>query len=725
MTNHWLTLLTCVALAGCSEDQLSGSQSSLRFDPANVTVPAAWADGQRHPFTVTVVNEGRRTLDVTWAALPRPFEGELPAQLAPGENAVPLFLVATTPGSAAAVLHVEAEGVTPAEATVLALVKETPACVSDNPCVTTRFDFTREACVEENVADDTACDPGTLCLLNTSCHGGRCTGEARVCEDGNACTIDVCYPKTGCEFLPAPPCPGDGVCQVGVCDPQTGCGLAPREDGSTCGGLTTSCTEVDVCIAGQCVSRDPPDGYVCAEANPCLPEGRCLNDVCVRARTTTTPLRPTWSYDALHEGEDAGVEFLHDFVLEPDGQLSLSGFFGTGPVLRANGPAPLAMDGMLTRRCILWGQRYVCADAPIEPSGQISVFNLGTGQPVWTFGIRDAAPQFLPLVANIFLARIVVQSSDRLAAVYEAYPASAASGSTDCRRYFLAVIDAQGNLVQAQAVEDPLLDVCNHPHPYGVAADAQGNLFISFSPTVSNQAPLVPDDTTLIMSWSRDGIFRWKHVNQGLRGGELAVARGLLYAEYTDTVVEAVSGAPAFTVHGLLGRAVVSDARLIPAPHEGGTTLTGYEAGTSTPRWSTTLPGTSTFWSDQLRLASWRTSKGARTVALTWVLDGLTGLQPSYQLYGFDVFDGSIAFACPVDVPDRTPPQLFEVASGSLAMMNGALDSSTLLPGCNKCDPPLAYTSGWFHSLPTPLLSPAAEPWVGTFGGAGHDHHED
>ena len=46
-------------------------------------------------------------------------------------------------------------------------------------------------------------------------------------------------------------------------------------------------------------------------------------------------------------------------------------------------------------------------------------------------------------------------------------------------------------------------------------------------------------------------------------------------------------------------------------------------------------------------------------------------------------------------------------------------------PGCLKCDPPLAGSSAAFQTLDVPGLSIAAEPWVGTFGGAGHDHQEN
>jgi hypothetical protein len=235
----------------------------------------------------------------------------------------------------------------------------------------------------------------------------------------------------------------------------------------------------------------------------------------------------------------------------------------------------------------------------------------------------------------------------------------------------------------------------------------------------------VPDDTTLIMSWSRDGVFRWKRTNTGMRGGELAVARGLLYAEYTGDVVDATSGVPRFTLNQLLGRAVVSSSRLIPAPVKGGLGFRGFEAASSAPRWEVVLPGNWSFWSDQIRLAKWQTSKGARTVALTWLIDTSTGVQPAYALYGVDVEDGSEAFTCPVNPPTtRTEPQLFEIANGSLALMNGALDSFDN-PGCVKCDPPLAQSSGMFSTFLTPTLSIPVAPWPGTFGGAGHDHQEN
>ena len=718
-----LGVLVLAVMAGCKRDGLTGVTNALRFDPATLAFDPAYADGVTRTREVTIVNDGRATIEVSWGGMGKPFAVALPTTLPPGATTLIVEWTPEVPGRYSQLLEARAEGMDSPTLAVEASAMEIPTCVPSSPCVTSTFDLVAQRCVEAPQVDGVSCEAGTKCLIDARCEAGRCVGTARTCADENACTIDVCYPETGCEFLPAPPCPGDGACMKGVCDPASGCGLAPRDDGESCGNAV-SCTRVSVCIEGSCVTREPPDGYVCSEESPCSAEGRCVNSTCVRMVRPEDPLilTPSWSYDTFSGADaDAGISApqLHDFVLEPTGELSLSGFFQTPSVLRANTAEAITAPLGSSRRCILWGTRYVCADYPASPNGKVSAMDLATGATAWTFDIRTARPDFLMTAPTIFLARLVVQDSDRLAALFEAYPRNTAN-DTQCRRYFLAVINASGQLVQAQQVTDPLLDACNHPHAYGVAADSIGNLFIAFSPTVSQQAPLVPDDTTLITSYSRDGVFRWKRLNGGMRGGELAVARGLLYAEYTGVVLDATSGQPTFSLPSNLGRAVVSQTRLIPAPEEGGVVLNGYEAGVLQLRWSATLPSSWVFWSDQVRLAKWQTSKGPRTVALTFVQNQ----SQAYGLYAFDVQDGAEAFNCPIALPARTPPQLFEVANGSLGIMSGALDFDGN-PGCNKCDPPLAGSSGAFFSVPTRGLSVAEEPWVGTFGGAGHDHREN
>jgi PQQ enzyme repeat len=432
---------------------------------------------------------------------------------------------------------------------------------------------------------------------------------------------------------------------------------------------------------------------------------------------------PTWAFDSASTAPPDGgpPQQYHDLVLEPDGQVSISGFFTSPAILRANTSAVAAPQGG-SRRCILWNGHLVCADYPQSPNGRVTALDLSTGATRWSYDIRVKQPALVALTGTVFLARLVVQGNDRLAALYEAYPFGSA-GDTQCRLYFLVVIDASGREVMAQQVVDPLLAECVHPHPYGVASDSVGNLYIAFSPTHSTHAPLFPDTPTLLISFSHDGLFRWKRLETTLRGGELAIARGLLYPENSQVVLDAPTGQAQVALPLELGRAVISDSRLIPAPTAGGTTLSAFEAGQSQLRWSHTLPTGWTFWSDQLRLAQWSTSQGPRTVATTFVADA-TDTDTVYRLYAVDVHNGLAAFSCQVALPTRTPPQLFEVANGSLAVMNGALDGAGR-PGCGKCDPPFASSSAAFQTLSTPGLSVAQEPWGGTFGGADHDHHED
>ena len=717
--------LALVTLAGCSQDTLVRVQSRLRLEPKALVFEPVYVDDKTRTQVFMVNNDGTATLPVTWTALEPPFDAALPSEVPPGPTTVTVSFTASSTGVFSRWLTVSSPDVASQRLGLEATVNEVPTCTASSSCAVATFDLELSRCVETTAADGTSCagDQGTKCLQAPTCQGGRCVGAPVVCDDSNLCTVDVCYPETGCEHVPAPPCPGDGACMQGVCRPDTGCGLKPAPDGTSC-GLINSCDAAEVCISGACVIRDPPDGYVCAEASPCQGEGRCVGNQCTRAGPDT--LRPRWTFDATTSGDPTSPTRLelHDFVLESSGAATLSGFFQTPAVLRANTAGALTAPLGPSRRCIFWGQRLVCADYPAAPNGKVTAMDPSTGAAVWSFDLRTARPDFLAITTTLFLARLVVQGTDRLAALYEAYPRGVSGDTAQyCRAYFLVVLNAQGQLVMAQQVTDPLLSQCNHPHPYGVASDSVGNLYIAFSSTNSESAPLVPEAPTLLMSFTYDGLFRWKLTDPTLKGGELAVARGLLYPENGSVVLLATSGRPALALPTEAGRAVVSDARVVPAPKDRAKTLTGYEAGVTSLRWTHTLKDNWRFWGEQLRLASFDTHLGPRTVAVSFVIDE-TGFLPVYAIHGIDVTTGTEAFLCPLEIVPRTSPQLLEVANGSLTFMEGALDD-TGSPGCLKCDPPLAGSSAVFRTLDMPGLRVAQEPWSGTFGGPNHDHHED
>ncbi len=693
-------------VAACRDAPLQRASGTLQFRPASVQLDTYV--GRAAQARVRVWNDGRAPLTVRWHLPGEPFEIEAPPATVPsGELELVVRFRPSRPGYGFARAVAEFGG---GEA-VLVMAgesKEVPACTPSSPCVESSFDFERGECVEVPLADGTSCEGANRCLVGASCQAGRCVGLERTCDDGNACTLDVCNPSVGCEHAPAPPCPGDGKCRLGVCDPRVGCTLAPAADGTRC-GPTRTCDAVDVCIAGECVTRDPPDGYVCAPASPCQGEGRCSGSVC--ERPAAVALTPSWTFDSTAMADPPD---LHDFVLEPDGAVSLMGFFEV-PRFRADGANPVKGQTP-ARRCIVWNARLVCADYPYNGSGKVSAVDPATGQTQWTYDLPGSEPELTSsaMRGHVFMARVATLGSDRLAALFEAYPSNAQL-PTNCRQYFLAVLDTAGRSVSAVGLKDPLLEACNHPHPYGVASDIAGNLFLAFSPSQSPSAPLLPTSPTLLMSFSRDGVFRWKRTETFV-GGELAVARGRLYAERATVAFSTLDGSPwtPAEASGPFGRVVVTGEAFVPSPIALSSSLAGYDLRTGARRWTYSAPGRQ-FWSEQIRLASWRSrpTDEPMTVALFFALEA-----EKPTLVAVDPRWGGEEWSCPISHTYRTPPQLFEVARGSLVLMEGS-------DQCGNCDPPFAQSKATFHRFTVPGVDSAREPWVGTFGGAGHDHHED
>ncbi len=710
-----LLLAFCAGVGGCREEPpLVGSTGRLRLSEERVEFPATYV-GLAHEATVRVLNGGRTPLDVTWTEVGAPFTVEgLPTRVSGGEVEVRVrfnpsalgpyeaTLTGTETGGGRVTLRLQGEAV------------EIPACPTPVGCHRFHFDVAQGKCVEERLPDGSPCDAGNACLLDTVCKAGVCEGRERVCDDGNACTTDVCNPLDGCQSVPAPPCPGDGACQVGVCDPKTGCGLAPAQDGTLCGdGVKRGCDDARVCMEGQCVARNLPDGFICAPATPCQGEGRCQGPTCVRPEPT--PLSPDWTYDAAASGLA-----LHDFVVGPTGDVTLAGFF-ENVVINAASDAPV-QSTVAGRRCMLWNERLLCMDLP--DSGQVSLMERTTGAPRWTFDLGRARPDILAKSSTLFMARLAVMAPDRLAALFEAYPVGG-NGATLCRLYFLVVLDAGGRMVSAQELTDPLLSECNHPHPFGLASDVSGDLYVTFSPTVNDGAPLAPGAPTLILAYTSDGVERWRRT-EAFGGGELALVNGLLVPERSPFALRTRDGAPVGTLTSAgAGRAVATHEVLVASP-EGATVNPNVQPPLSTRLRAYGLPGLAAAWryelpqgwsftSKEVRLAEWPELRGLapEKVVLGFASDGQ---RPS--LVGVRARDGSEAFMCPLNYTPRSIQQLLELGPGSLVLMDGATT-------CGECDPPFAYSRARFQRFSIPKLTPAAVPWPGTFGGPGHDHHED
>jgi hypothetical protein len=190
-------------------------------------------------------------------------------------------------------------------------------CVGDEPKICEAQDDCHGAgscdpesgeCSEVVEPDGTACDDGESCTTGDACEAGACVGEAVVCDDGLACSVDSCDQTSGscasdttgcsctsnqecddgnacngeevcdagshlCQLGPAVVCPAStDPCLQNVCDAGSGaCELQPVMDGTACNDAS-ACTGTDTCQDGLCVGSDP---VVCTALSQCHLAGTC------------------------------------------------------------------------------------------------------------------------------------------------------------------------------------------------------------------------------------------------------------------------------------------------------------------------------------------------------------------------------------------------------------------------------------------------------------------
>jgi len=197
------------------------------------------------------------------------------------------------------------------------------------------------SCAVIDLPDGTSClpDPADPCTVG-ACEAGACNnGAAKVCDDLDDCTTDVCDAATGaCVFTPTV-CPADAgldpQCQAAVCDGSNGCQAATVLEGALClagcgspgtcsaagacegyvgeevwcGGTCAVC-QVGACDVGTgaCSCVQASDGTACAggscvagvcEPDECTGDGECddlndcTNDTCVAGSCDFAPLDGT------------------------------------------------------------------------------------------------------------------------------------------------------------------------------------------------------------------------------------------------------------------------------------------------------------------------------------------------------------------------------------------------------------------------------------------------
>lgn len=136
-------------------------------------------------------------------------------------------------------------------------------------------------CAALPAGEGESCEDDDPCSETSECVAGECVGTAeKSCDDGNACTFDICNPFTEigeCEHLP-PDCSDADLCTSDSCDPATGLCLNDAktcDDGNEC--TADSCdTETGACVF-EPQALPCSDGIECTTGDHC-DAGRCVFD---------------------------------------------------------------------------------------------------------------------------------------------------------------------------------------------------------------------------------------------------------------------------------------------------------------------------------------------------------------------------------------------------------------------------------------------------------------
>ena len=171
------------------------------------------------------------------------------------------------------------------EIVVAALACDPARCDDQNPCTVERCVEGR--CVNESVADGTACEDGQFCSVGEFCLSGICTGGVPVecahlrstcstgvcdetlnmcarwpvnsnqsCNDGDICTTRETCDGAVCSGGEPVQCDDGNPCTVDRCYPRVGCVSVTVLDGSACDD-GDACTVGEVCRAGVCGPGTP------------------------------------------------------------------------------------------------------------------------------------------------------------------------------------------------------------------------------------------------------------------------------------------------------------------------------------------------------------------------------------------------------------------------------------------------------------------------------------
>ncbi len=154
------------------------------------------------------------------------------------------------------------------------------ACDDKSPCTTGDY-CALGSCIGVNATGP--CDDGNLCTKNDACAKGTCNGGIGTsCDDGKACTADVCVAQTGVcvhSNLSGAACSDSNPCTTDLCSAGS-CKGTSVVDATSCSD-GSPCTALDACMAGKCIGKPANDFGPCDDGSPCSGGDKCSGGKCL------------------------------------------------------------------------------------------------------------------------------------------------------------------------------------------------------------------------------------------------------------------------------------------------------------------------------------------------------------------------------------------------------------------------------------------------------------
>jgi hypothetical protein len=276
-------------------------------------------------------------------------------------------------------------------------------CDDGNPCTTDTCDA-KGGC--QHLPASATCTDGTACTAGDACAGGTCKGTAVNCDDGKPCTADSCDGATGCVNLPAA-----ATCEDGdACTSGEAC-----KAGQCAGGEAKVCDDKDACTidscdvkTGQCGTKpDPKCTPVCSAEKSCPTGCTCTQmSTCIGDPVKNPPTAPTFAFPGF-----GGYHGHYDeYWFQP---TATSGVFYR---YKTDGTKAGLVDGPVSHVATLWGEAggpdyYIGRHAVNDITGSALYRVDGvSNKVVWTSTVPDKGSTLAVTVVGAKLFAVAGQS---------------------------------------------------------------------------------------------------------------------------------------------------------------------------------------------------------------------------------------------------------------------------------------------------------------------------